>query len=342
MNTSSLASYLNLINSRIGVYTTTIVFPTGVFLNLLAIIVNIRPNLNKTNMGYLYIWQSVVNILMLSIGIITVPIREIYGINLASKSDFVCSFITFMMRFAAHISSWMNVFICLDRFVFVRFATSTYLLKSKFKLTIVIIFGFTLIGLINIPNFFFSLNMRSINQANQTITSYVCGATQSITLATTLISILLRTFLPSACMIVMNVIIVRKLRSNAKLRATKTSRSNNIEQNFTRTVISLNIIFVLFYLPLAIAYLLNISLVLFNPQVSPVTTAAISLFLQSGILFGGVNESLFFFIQLIFNRVFRKEVLSNLPFVGINTNNSHTLFTNNSQQTNKPAETSKL
>jgi hypothetical protein len=119
-----LIASLQALSSRVNFAFQTILCPIGMVLTILAVPVYFRKKMQKTNMGYLHFWQSMVDLCMLSLVVLMRQLADAFETAVTNRSDFLCRSLVFMGRFTPQISSWMNVFICFDRFVFI-FYTNT-------------------------------------------------------------------------------------------------------------------------------------------------------------------------------------------------------------------------
>lgn len=118
--TASYAASLSSLSTQISNNFVIVSSAIGIPLNLLSIFIYLRPNLNKTNMGFLYACQAFVDMTLLLVTLFLIRGSSfIFGTTVSNASDFVCKLLTFVRRFTLHISSWMCVVITADRFVFV-------------------------------------------------------------------------------------------------------------------------------------------------------------------------------------------------------------------------------
>jgi hypothetical protein len=306
---------LSVLSIRINTISLFILCPLGILLGIVCLLIYCRKSLNKTNMGFLYFWQSMADIFLLSATLFLGQSMEIFGVYFTVQAQFFCKFFGLMSRFVAHISSWMTVYICFDRFMFVYFPTKSKFMTNKINSSLMILGMFCCIALINTPALNNNLEIRmSLNSNNQTSIQRVCSTTVTISNVMRFITSLMRTILPVTIIAILNVLIIKKLKKR-RVIVTSALKTTNREQKFTKIVIGMNLLFLTFNLPLTIGNIFGAILSIFNITASGRMNAIINFYQTIAFNFAFLNQSLFFFILFIFNRVFRNEVLSFLSFI---------------------------
>ncbi|CAF1072082.1 unnamed protein product [Brachionus calyciflorus] len=152
-------------------------------------------------MGFYFSLNSLVNIIVtLHLFVYTFP--ALFQIYLSYSSDFICKIYNFLLRVLYQTSSWLNVVITADRFIFILFPNKFELKKNK-KLTYLILFGiFALICLTNIPNFTLYLVTLNPNSTAPVYTNRYCTSTSDILLIRSIQTITMRTALPFILMLI--------------------------------------------------------------------------------------------------------------------------------------------
>ena len=239
------AAYLNNIKDNINTYFNIISTSIGIPCNIISIFIFARLMRNKNNMGFLYVWQCTVDFLLLLISVLLIRSYSTFGIELSNQSDSACKFLTFLRRFILHASSFISVITAFDRFTFVLYGHGErfQFIKSKRNLTYIILVGFTVISVIDIPNLFFSLMKNG-----------QCNASLALRISSDIISTCLRTYLPFFIMIVFNIFMIRKIVENNRNLSYQTSHSRK-ENHFTVAVISFDVFFFIVNFPLALFYI---------------------------------------------------------------------------------------
>nr|QVK45699.1 G protein-coupled receptor [Proales similis] len=229
----------------------------GALLNLFAALIFRRPALNKTNMGFLFQWQCLIDCGMLLFFALALRGNVLYGVAVESFGDFICRSMTFLRRFVLHLSSWMSVFITFERFSQIVIPNRLKFMQNKFSLNITILIMFVIIAVINVENLFFYLaNRNQTNTDNSTSVVNFCTADPQIVNISDLISSLMRTIIPIALMLIMNILTTIALIRSKKRANVKGPRRREI--NFAVSVIVINILFFVLNTPLAIAYIWSV------------------------------------------------------------------------------------
>ena len=283
----------------------------GFMANILKILVCCRKELQKNTMGFYNIYMSVNNILaMIFISYLTLFPQSIGQEQLINTSYINCIMISYFLRVFLASSSWLNVMVTLDRMLCVTYLNEFKFIKDKKKLSLIIAGIFIVLCLINAPNFVFKLETQTEFDmfTNQTITRKVCISSKLISTIRDGLAVSMRIIIPLILQAVMNSILIYKLfktRHNINM-----PRSLRKEYKFAFTVIILNIVDFVSDMPFLIS---TIFINIYGYSQSYVTTtsneAAIAslAYISSGVL-SMFMYVLLFFVNLIFNKVFRKEV----------------------------------
>nr|QVK45691.1 G protein-coupled receptor [Proales similis] len=308
LNEAVRISELNALAVSMGFYVTTIVLPVGVVLNLFSFYIFSRPSLNKTNMGFLYRWQSAVDIALLLLTIFVLGSEYVLSTRISDWSNFACGLVTFVRRFTVHASSWLTLVITVDRFLFVRFPTRLVNVRNN-KATISIAIGaiLALLALFNAPNFFYSLSQLNVSQGNRTVRIVLCTASSQLATATNLVSIALRTFIPFTVMITLDVLILLHV---AKAKGRMRRGSARREHFFTLVVVAFNGVFVLFNAPLSISYLITTIQTALNIKLDPLQSTVFRFAQICAVYFAYTVQVFSFLIIAALNKLFRQQLLA--------------------------------
>lgn len=181
------------------------------------------------------------------------------------------------------------------------------------------------IHLISLQSAFVILNLDGItayvSQQNTTIktnhssiifSSSACVFPQPLGLAIDVLNVCLRAYLPFLLMFVMNIVLARKffvLMAKSKTQMTNNNISKRrIENNFTRTVIVMDVMFFVLYTPWSIWYVVHAMSSRVTALQTPLAIAYISLFQAITYCISYVNNFTSFFLNFAFNSCFRKRV----------------------------------
>jgi hypothetical protein len=359
---SGLISFLSTTSGRVN-YFFVLIFPTsGVILSFFSLLIFSRPALNKTNMGFLYMWQSSIDILLLLIFIFETRSATLFGQSVANHAEVLCRSLRWFRRVTLHASSWMSVYITLDRFAYVCQPKRLEAIRNKKSISTCIILGMLLIlTAINIPNYFSTIEITiqpissnsSSNASRAPVITQQCRTNAVMSSLTNLMSTLFRTWLPILSMVLLDLLIIKRLNAN-KLKVTKGSKSLHRKENhYTKNVILLNLLFFIFNAPLAVIYLID-AINVYTPSVpkDPLYIAIISFLISISVNLSYAYQSASFFIYLIFNSVFRNELFFLLGIRSVkifqtemshsNTMNSNSVNPRASQAMSKKANESKI
>jgi hypothetical protein len=271
-----------------------------------------RSNLNTTNMGFLYFWKTLIDIFFMLIVLLNHSELQ-GGDSLTNRSDFMCKILSYLIKYMASMSSWINMFICFERLFFLTFPSKyAYFMKNKFNLGLIISVMLASLALISLANLIHHNNQKFILNENQTIFSTKCIATRPALEIISIVTILIRNAIPLFAIIVMNWLILRKIWLNQRCLHVNCNTSNNrfsVERRFTTVVINLNIVYVIFYTPLTLVSVAHLVANQFGPA-SKNTGAIIETCSNFALNFSLLYHSLFFFIMLLVNPIFDREVHS--------------------------------
>ena len=280
-------SYFNIISSSIGI-------PC----NIISIFIFARLMRNKNNMGFLYVWQCSIDLLVVLFFLLIYRSSRTLGIDIITRNDAGCKLVSILSHQIVQVSSWIAVVTTFDRFTFVLYGHGNRFrfLKSKRNLTFIILAIFTTIFVLNVPNFFFNVS-RIDNQ---------CSGENWAQIVIHIVSICLRTYFPLVIMLVFNIAMIRHI---VKKKRNFSSRQSRKESQFTFAVIAYNFYFFVLNSPLSIYYILNdINL---NSIVSK--ESLLYSFFNLAYIFTAdlafCEQTFSFFMYFACNRLFRNELL---------------------------------
>ena len=330
-SSTSYASLINSIDTGISFYFLAILTPVGVICNTLSTVVLMRPNMNKTNMGFLFSILATLDTITL-LYYTLVGKATLFGFT--ANFD-PCGMSGYIRRTLFNLCSWLQVTISLERFINVFYANRYKFFHSKKFYTLVML-GFTVLILVtNVTLLISSQVTRTTfnNATNKTVTTTSCFSTPDMSLASSFISILMRIYIPLVIMVVLNVLIIRKMfMSRNKVQTSKTVKSNSKEYRFTIMTCLLDIIFWIFYAPVSVW--LTASIVNnFYPFINSSNSVSIGLFTSLSQTFAAGYHGIFFFTNIGLNKLFRKELFIMLRLKKTKRNQTDTMKTNQTNYT---------
>ena len=279
--------------------------PTGIFFNFLSICIFSRPNLNKTNMGFLFILMTVFNSLSILNFILVTKSELILGYTVRFP---ICGLDNFIRRTLFSMCSWAEVLISLDRVLSVYYpCQSKFFHKKSFHAFLIAIFLCVFCALN-------STNLVStpvqVDQNNSTIQA--CKTTSAITFASTVISLVMRIYLPLACIFLLNALIIRKLRkSKIKFFSNnnRLTKAHLKEHRFTVLTMLYGLVFWVFYIPVS-CYLTANAVNFIYAFINESNSTLFSFIYDATQTIALSYHGLVFFMNIIFNKIFRKELTS--------------------------------
>ena len=322
--TVSLGTTLNNITNQINLYYSAIVIPIGIILNFITCFIFARSSsVTKKNViiNLLYIGLGAYDILALINSILFAQLLPALGIYLVNYSPVTCIILNWYRKVVIQAPSWVQVLITLERYLSVCFANRFTLFKRKRNVIAMLLSIFALLTVVNIGqawyfmalvgqnNTYYAFNGDDNSLIIQSNSSYICTSSNEDSLATDIINVLFRFVFPFSIMIVLNVFITKNLYES-KRRTNVGNRSFKQERNYTFTVVGFNVLFFVLNLPWTVYYILshiqNSGVVIFNASLD------ISILdLMNSVVFSifYLNNLSSFFLNIFFNKIFRKQFL---------------------------------
>lgn len=132
-------------------------------------------------------------------------------------------------------------------------------------------------------------------------------ANSDVTLAQDLVFVIMRFILPFIVMVICNVILIRHIRQsrNRVIRGSKERK----EHSFTKTVAIMNGSFLVFNIGIVVYYIMTYYMKFSGIKFGQVQTYIFSTYGTCALLFSNIFFLSQFFSDMIFNKVFRKEIL---------------------------------
>ena len=294
-----MANLANIMNKYYVVVSSSI----GIPCNLISIFIFARLMRNKTNMGFLCMCQSIIDLCVMMI--ILLVLRSyplLFPVNFGIINDHLCRLLTFLKRYDVQVSSWMCVLITFDRFIFVLYEQDQRFrfMKKKINLALIIMGIFICLAILDIPNLFFGL----VINAKTGVT--LCTAPFAILFTTDIMTSFIRTYIPMILMLLFSVIMIRKILNKKRLTNNQSSQKRK-EYQFTIAVMAYNVYFFVFNFPYALFYIFN-DVNLYNGALIGDFGATYS-FLNFVFLNLTLSQpALSFFINFAFNKLFRQEI----------------------------------
>lgn len=295
------------LNDTIIIISSFVLIPIGIVLNLSQMLILLRKRFLLSIMAMYYQIISFYNILILLVT----------WFHFMSKSDLTeidfitdigCKLLSFFFRLAYQICSWLNVLVTLDRLIFIVFSTKFKFWRSKKNILILFFSSHIIFFLVNIPNFYFNSISRTTNISNQTFMTKICSSSFEMFILRSVTSQVTGVYVPIALMIILNEILIYKVVQSRQNFKQKSQMGK--DTNFAYTLIGSNIAFLILMSPFSV-YTAILSTYVNEDEVvlRPTLNAYLSLFDTSTRSIYCINYSMSFIIQIICNKLFRKELI---------------------------------
>lgn len=330
-------AYLNQVSKSINDSMVIAIAAIGIPGNLIAMLVFARLIHKKTNMGLLYTCQCAIDLFsVLLLLFFTRGTNLLFGISIATLNDPSCKFFMFFRRYGWHISSWMAVITSFDRYLFVFHEHRFKFMRKKLVLFSICLAMLLLMALINVPSLFFNL----VPKQGCTTTNF------GILFSSDIMSIAFRTYIPLALMIFFNTkLIINTTRKPSSIENHRQQRHSRHHRHFTIAVVSFDVIFFITHFPISVFFILyDIKLYSGDFQKDPMSAALYNLPMNVIINFSLLDQMLSIFTYLVFNKLFRREVLKVISVaipLSLSEHFSATLGSNSAMTHSKKIKSSK-
>jgi hypothetical protein len=324
------------ITKTIDYYFTLFAIPVGIIGNVFTFLIFSRRALNQnTSMGFFNRFLSMSNIITLCFIMFFMQSDLLFRFNFYTYSDSTCKFIIYTRRLIREASPTLEMLVCVDRFLVVIFPAKFALMRKNVNIFFVIIAILLVYSFLNIGNLFFEVRSEQFsillsNKSVLNITEKSCHAqTTELELLSDIILIMLRSFLPLTVMFTLNAIIITKLHTNNKFKTSKNGESSKSKKDFqfTKSVLQMNFVFMIFNIPTAIVYIIKDAYIYSSftsdREIVHMKTLFLNLVWSISFDFASFYYVIFVFLNYHFNKLFRKEVkliLGYLSSVLIGTN----------------------
>ncbi|CAF0953562.1 unnamed protein product [Brachionus calyciflorus] len=281
-------------------------------------------------MGMYYRLISVYNIFVLVLSWLYL-ISKSHSFNLNLINEIGCRLFSYFFRITYQICSWLNVLVTFDRLVFILFPTRFKILKNKAYIMGLFFSSHIFFILVNIPSLFFNFTSLSLNVSNVTYKCEQCWADHSIFLLRTITSQIVGVYIPFFLMITLNsILFIKVFKSHHRL---KHQIQMGKDIHFAFTLICSNILFIILLTPYSI-YIIILSTFMESETLSLSLNVYLSLFETITIAIYCINYSMSFIIQILFNKMFRKEVkMTIFKFLSILTGKQHIVHDSSTNHT---------
>ncbi len=312
-------AYLTNLFDTIDYWFLVLTVPLGIVLNLVAIYVFSRPNLNKTTMGFFYMNLSGWTAAVLCYFFFVQNSAKTMKYELSKLTPFGCSIYMLIRRVIREVPPWIEVLITFDRYIAVCHPTKLKFMKNKLVLLGLIFATIGVLGILSYQNLNYTLiySYKNTSVFDPTINSTIyknvvskVSCTQDIwgRFYADNVSALLRAVIPAIVLMIFSYLLVKKVLDSKKSLQKDSSKVDKSSVQFTRSVLYMNIIFWVLNVPESIIYFIkNFYNISYQPD--PYIVGIILNVYTFSYDIANLYYNLKFFSYLFFNKLFFKEIL---------------------------------
>lgn len=298
--------------TKINMYISSMVIPIGFIINFFSAYIFSRKALNvKTRIGCLHAILCIFNTFPLVNSLLISQVLPYFEIYLLEASSLSCKFLSFWRKFATVCPSFQQILITFMLYMSIKYPSKFMSLQNCKKLIAIV--GCTLLFavLVDIPGFFFELTQTNeTNGTNTTVYTKNCVGSDTLTMTFELTTISLRYIIPFYVMLILNILMMRyfyfKQQTIAVSIKGNIQRKNNGPKNFLISIMIVNVLFLVLYFPWAISYLIICVNYFLNVKLLDNNLVYAYNF---GLTISYLNNLTPFFVHLIFNTLFRQQIL---------------------------------
>ena len=312
-NTSLLIGYINGIGKETSLWIARVTVPLGILLNMISVYIFLRPNLNKTNMGFynlnISIWNTIV---LLHYLLIFDPKIMAFNYNFEILNEFNCKMYYVTTRVLRQVPTWLEALITFDRYLSVCHHGKCLFIKKKQNIILIMIFMITFLIIVGIPNFLFHLETQIsfVNTSNLTTKSVKCTTIKEIVLETSVSAVIFKIIIPGILIIIFSILLLQGVKNSKSNLKQSTNKKSTKEKELESSILWMNLIFLILNVPVAVMYTVKSiydNLIMSNDLIKIAVINNIYFFTTD---IANLYYSLMFFTFLAFNRIFRCEILA--------------------------------
>jgi hypothetical protein len=296
-------------------YFTVSIMPIGILFNVLSLLVFTNERFHKnTSIGVLYIMLSIFNIIALTTETIFASLDHV-EFDFLTTSLFSCRFFVMWRMLVFHMPSFIQVLISLSVYLKIQFPSKKIFSKTSFVISLnllVILFVF----LMNIGYLFFYIEEKIVplseaNETNQTTIERSCTTDRITDFAMDFVNLSMRDLFPFVLILILNILSIRLLVNSKRNSNIKNLKK---EYQFGRSIIAMNMLFLIIYTPWSILFVIY-HINHYKSSLNITTELAyLRIIVNIFDCVGYLNNISIFFINIIFNMVFRSICFNKLGY----------------------------
>jgi hypothetical protein len=304
---NDINSFLNDHKKDIVFYSTITFMPIGIILDLFTSIIFKRKRFKNITMGFYYSNLSLINSLALINGV-TFYLPYSLDNNLGHISSFTCMFFKYTRLIFIQMSVWLQLLITFERTVSIRYPSRFLILKKKKCLVGELIFLFAILTLLIVPVWYYELEEQKHGKVKcenpkYSLYLHIEGAIVGFSV-------------PFVIMLILNFVLVGTIILSKKRIVRNSPLTREIK--VAATIIGINFVFLCMNLPSALTLILeniNKFLFVFSNEVGDLLDNIDNVLLMLSYLYLSMD----FIFNILFNKIFKREVIQILKRSDVNT-----------------------
>jgi hypothetical protein len=249
-------------------YYSVVIIPIAIILNTISFIIFINKKMNRNLFtGYINAFLCILNNIALTFSMgtsifqymiyIERPFVPITSSHSPVYSDVTCKLFGFTKRYLFHLPAVYQAFISFHCYTLIKYPSG--LIKKKYMYGVIVLAIAVFLAITNMPFAFYHyskelVSVRSFvanSTKNYTYTNHnqtFCTFQEDIDYAMDIEDIFFRGVLPMILMLVFSIKSIKELKESSR-RSNTTNSKNSNRNKFIRSMISMNILFIVLYIP---------------------------------------------------------------------------------------------
>ncbi|XP_062612122.1 atypical chemokine receptor 3-like [Saccostrea cucullata] len=262
-NTSALcANDFCKIANYIWIILSPVIFVFGLTSGFLMILVLVRIKFQRSPLMFFIFVLTVTDISILCVGLVRIWILETWDFDIRELSDVSCSIFHFLIYFLMQYSSWILVFVTLERFIKCKYIMYKSLITMK-KCTYMVISVFILLAALN-SHYFWTHSF--VITENNTTSCNVTPGYERFDDWYIKIDLFILCVIPFCIMLSLDIIIMKSLKAARTFRRSSIAapqvynRMKKMDRKLTKMSVITNSYFLVSTLPVSLLFILTVYL----------------------------------------------------------------------------------
>ena len=208
-NEISFILYIMNINYNLLFYLSVIIFPLGIFFNIVSVLVFMRKKFVKYNIGFYNSWIAINNNILLFLSFF-VYYTQSKNNDILIWSKFSCKFFNYTIRVFVINNSWLNVLIAFDRWLKIKYPNKYKFMENRKFMYLYLAFIMLFSMLCHSSNLLLNIvSTTSFNPTtNQTTKTKLCTTNEIVINIRDGLTIIFRSILPFVVMFILNISLI--------------------------------------------------------------------------------------------------------------------------------------